>query len=86
MITKGFKEDTSLFETHELALVAVLIAWGFPVQKIDNADLKKVSFFFTNTPELIKAVESYWNNTGLVLPKSYFNALREIKSRIYGGY
>ena len=84
MIKKGLK-DTGIFISSELSLVAALVAWNFPIHSIDKSEFKKVSFIFQKTPELSRAVEAFWNETDYIAPKKYFYALREVKSRIYGG-
>jgi len=83
MITKGLRESDE-FQSHELSLIAALIAWDFPLVTVNKSSSKKVIFTFFKTTELLEAVESYWNDTKQVSPKKYFNALREAKSRIYG--
>jgi hypothetical protein len=81
MITKGLKQQ--VFESHELSLVCALIAWGFPIISVDKTSSKRVSFSFSKTLELDQCVDDFWNDTRLVSPKKYFNAMREAKSRIY---
>ena len=75
----------NIVSTHELSLVASLLAWGFSPIAIDKTDPKKVIFSFSGSQKLNSAVQTYWNDTGIVTPKKYFNALRDAKSRIYGG-
>ncbi len=72
-----------VFESHELSLVCALIAWGFPIISVDKTSSKRVTFSFAQTSELDQSVTNFWNDTRLVSPKSYFNAMREAKSRIY---
>ncbi len=81
MITKRLIQQT--FESHELSLVCALIAWDFPILSVDKTSSKRVTFFFELSPELEQSVTDFWNDTRLVLPKKYFNAMREAKSRIY---
>jgi len=82
MITKRL--NSNVFQSHELSLVAALIAWDFPLLQVDKTTSKRSIFFFEQSPELLLAIDSFWNDTKLVSPKRYFNALREAKSRIYG--
>ena len=84
MIKKRLRENDT-FVTQELSLIGALLAWNFPLTTVDKTDPKKVIFVFPNSPELQKAIQTFWNDTGVVTPKKYFNALREAKSRIYGG-
>lgn len=82
MINKKLEKD--VFMSQELSLVAALLAWNFPLVSINKLNSGKVMFVFSNTPELQKAIQAFWNNTGIITPKKYFYALREAKSRIYG--
>lgn len=82
MIKKGLKQPI-LFESHELSLVSALIAWDFPILKVEKNSTNRVTFFFELTPLIEQSVSDYWNDTKLVSPKKYFSALREAKSRIY---
>lgn len=84
MINKRFKTP-SLFSTPELSLTAALITWGFSLNYLDRSNPNKIVFQFLKNSELESAVETFWDNTGKVSPKAYFYALREVKSRIYGG-
>lgn len=81
MITKRLRQQ--LFESHELSLVCALIAWDFPIVSVDKTSSKRVTFSFEQTPDLEQSIEDFWNDARMVLPKKYFNAMREAKSRIY---
>ena len=83
MINNKLKES-EIFSTQELSLVAALIAWGFTLDSIDKTTPSKVTFIFTRDYFLDQAIQSFWNNSAQVPPKTYFQALREVKSRIYG--
>ncbi len=84
MINKRLKE-LNLFSTQELSLAAAIVAWGFPLDSIDKTNPLRVTFIFLRNSGVDQAIQAYWNNSGTVSPKIYFNALREVKSRIYGG-
>lgn len=70
-------------ELQELSLAATLLALNFvpSIQKIND---KKYTFSFENTPELQKAIDSYWKNQMVLNPKLYWNCVRELKARMYG--
>jgi hypothetical protein len=86
MIKKRLIQETSgIFRSSELSLTAALIAWNFTLHAVDKTNPSKVTFVFLRDSSLDKAIQSFWDNTGLVSPKAYFNALRELKSRIYEG-
>ena len=83
MINKRLKES-EIFSTQELSLVAALITWGFTLDAIDKTNPSKAKFLFRRNSLLDQAIQSFWSNTAQVFPKTYFHALREVKSRIYG--
>ncbi len=78
-------QEDKIFASQELSLVAALVSWGFPIFSVERSDPKRIIFAFDNSPELQDAVQDFWDDSGVVSPKKYFSALREIKSRIYGG-
>lgn len=72
--------DTYL--TSDLAL-ATTISLKFPIQDIDRSNSHKAVFVFLWSPELEELVESYFRNELKVSPQTFFNQLRDIKSRLY---
>lgn len=85
MINQLLKES-EIFSTQELSLSAALVAWGFPLDCVDKINPSgKATFIFLRSKELDQAVQAFWNNSSTVNPKFYFNALKEVKSRLYGG-
>jgi len=81
MIKKRLREDDTV-ATQELSLVAALLAWIFLLSQLIERILKKLLSFF-KYPRDSKAIQTFWDDTGIVSPKKYFYALREAKSRIY---
>lgn len=85
MINQSLK-TSDIFVTQELSLSAALVTWGFPLDSIDKTSSSaKATFIFLRSKELDGAIQAFWNNTATVFPKQYFNALKEVKSRLYGG-
>lgn len=78
-------KESEIFSTQELSLSAALLAWGFPLDSIDKTNPNKATFIFIRSSGLDQAIQAYWDSSGQISPKIYFNALREVKSRIYGG-
>lgn len=77
------KED--YIEISDFSLVSVLVGClGFPIVKMkgDPNEYPKVIFIFLKTKELEEAITGFWEGSLRVEPKSYWSALREIKSRI----
>lgn len=70
----------------DLALCSVLHYLSFPIVAIDRdpKEYPKVSFVFKKSKKLDDAVNQFWNGSLSVEPKGYWNASRELKSRIHG--
>ncbi|MCX6722672.1 MAG: DUF5659 domain-containing protein [Candidatus Staskawiczbacteria bacterium] len=71
-------------EISDLALVSALQCLGFSIVAFnhDPKDLPKVKMILKKSKELEEAVKNFFDGSLLVEPKSYWNAIREIKSRI----
>lgn len=76
---------SDLFLTSDLALTAALVCWGFTVISIDRTDPGRAVFSFKKSKEIEQAIKFFWDNSGKISPKDYFNVLRELKSRIREG-
>lgn len=77
------KED--YIEISDFSLVSVLVGClGFPIVKMkeDLNERSKVIFVFLKTKEMEQAIDEFWAGSLRVEPKSYWSAIREIKSRI----
>jgi hypothetical protein len=73
---------TDTYVTSDLAL-ATTISLQFPIQDIDRSNPHKAIFVFLRSPELEELVESYFRNELKISPQTFFNQLRDIKSRLY---
>ena len=60
-----------LYKSSDFGLVTFL-SLTFPIIQIEKIDIKRSSFVFDKTPELLEAIDSYWNQTALVDPNKYF--------------
>ncbi len=72
-------------ETSDLSLVSALGGClGFSILEIkaDPNEYPKVKFVFERSKKLEETITKFWNGSLLVEPKSYWSAIREIKSRI----
>ena len=70
------------YVTSDLAL-ATTISLQFPIQDIDRSNPRKAVFVFLRSPELEELVEGYFRNELKISPQTFFNQLRDIKSRLY---
>lgn len=76
--------DTHIFKCKDLALAGTLYLW-FPLLDLDISNVKQVYFCFQDSKDLRDTVNSYWNGSLLIEPKSYFQSIKLLKSRIYQG-
>ena len=74
----------SIAELTDLALVAALRCQGFSIESInrDPKNYPKVSFLFFKSNQLQETINAYWEGSLLIEPKTYWHAIRELKSRI----
>ncbi len=70
------------YVTSDLAL-ATTISLQFPIQDIDRSNPRKAVFVFPRSPDLEDLVEGYFRNELKISPQTFFNQLRDIKSRLY---
>ncbi|RJO60240.1 hypothetical protein C4544_05715 [candidate division WS5 bacterium] len=71
------------FETSDFPLAITLICQGFVIENFDTVEPRKIKFLFAETEVLLKTVNNYWNNKISVNPKVFFNAQKELKSRMF---
>lgn len=74
--------DTDFYLTSDLSLAATLSLF-FPLVEIDRSSNRKAVFLFKRSTELEELVESYFQNAIKVVPRAYYNQLRDIKARLY---
>lgn len=70
------------YRTQDLALSAFLNLY-FPILSLEKLDQFKFQFVFEDSISLQKEIDSFYNNTGKVNPKDYFNSIKNLKSRFY---
>jgi hypothetical protein len=75
--------DQTYFTTYDLGLSAALVAVGFALDQLDNADPRKVKFVFRRKSGLDAVIQNFWGNSCQVDAQTYFNALKMLKNRIY---
>jgi len=76
------QQTSDTYVTSDLAL-ATTISLQFPIQDIDRSNPRKAVFVFLRSPELEELVEDYFRNELKISPQTFFNQLRDIKSRLY---
>ena len=82
MTTKPTEKE--YFKSSDLALAAVLFLF-FPLEGIDKENPRKALFLFEKDSDghLDETITDYWRGELKVDPRRYFEALRQIKARLY---
>lgn len=81
------KDINSLFETSSLPLAGAIICCGISLDSVvKNPDGKSVFIFNrSNNPDLDQIIQNFWQKTLKIEPNSFWESIRFLKSRIYGG-
>ena len=74
--------NNDLFVTSDMCLGAVLLCLGFTIERIER-NRPKSSFLFKRVKGIDEAIQGFWAGKLNVEPKSFFNCIKEIKSRLY---
>ena len=80
---KKVLQEEDFFKTSDIALCAALCCYGYQVEAIDRRNPSKVAFFIKRDDKLDEIIQSYFTHRLKVEPLSFFNYLKEIKTRIY---
>ena len=75
------EENVSL---SDMSLVSCLVALQFPVVAFDRdpKEYPKIKMVFKKTKELEETINNFWSGSLKIEPKTYWNAIREMKSRV----
>lgn len=77
--------NENYYKTSDLSLAAALVTLGHQIINLERGDSRRVIFVFEGSEALTKAEQSFWSGMMQVSPKSYFEAIRTVKSRLYAG-
>jgi len=77
--------EQTIFSTSEFPLAIALHYFGFHIEGIDKTNPKRSKFIFPHTAELDECAELYWKKALTVEPQAFFNASKDLKSRLYDG-
>ena len=72
------------YQTSDIAQATVISLFQ-PLVEIKPQSNNKSLFVFKRCKELEKLIEDYWSGTLKIEPKTYFNQLKQIKTRLYSG-
>lgn len=73
------------YETKSLPLAAAILSLGIVLNSVVKGPEDKSIFVFPHTEDLDQILESFWRKELRIEPNSFWESLRFLKSRIYGG-
>lgn len=71
------------FKTSDLGLVAALQIFGYPIETMDRSNPAKIIFVIAGDKMMDDLIQKFWSKNLEVDALSYFESLKNIKSRIY---
>lgn len=79
-------KDANIYKTKDFYLGATLLAYGIPLQRLENINSGVYLFVFgTSEQSAEKVINSYWDRS-LKLPiRNFVEAINELKTRIHLG-
>lgn len=77
------QEDAGFFYTFDLGLSAALVSVGFSLVSLDRENLRKVQFVFRRSEGMDELVDAYWADRLEVKARTYFDATKMLKNRLY---
>lgn len=80
-MTKILQEN--YFKSSDIALCSALCCFGYQIEEIDKQNPSKAIFFIKKDEKLEGLVKKYFIHELKVEPLSFFNFLKENKTRIY---
>lgn len=76
------EHENNSFESSDLSLVAALCCFGAVIESVDRSAPRAV-FYIRRENGLGQLVQAFHAHSLQVEPLTYFNALKEAKSRLY---
>lgn len=76
-------EEKDFFKTSDIALCSALCCYGYQIEAVDRQNPSKAIFLIKRDERLDGLIQRYFTHQLKVEPLSFFNFLKEIKTRIY---
>lgn len=76
-------QEKDYFKTSDISLCSALCCYGYSVEAIDKANPSKAIFWIRKDERFDDLIKLYFAHQAKVDPISFFNFLKEIKTRIY---
>lgn len=72
-----------VWTTYDLGVSAALSCSGFELLALDKANPRKALFVFRHTDQIEEVVDQYFADRLEVKARSFFDAIKALKNRIY---
>ena len=78
-------QNQSLYQTADLSCAAALSLF-FPIEAIDKSNPRRAFFSFSQTDKLDKVLIQFQRGELKVEPRAFFDAIKNLKTRLYEPY
>ena len=75
--------ENEYFESSNLSLVGTLCVFGAAIEGVNRNDGHRAIFYIKHEKGLERLVQAFYARELKVEPLAYYNALRDVKSRLY---
>ena len=82
-VVASSEDNSDFFYTFDLGLSAALVSVGFSLVSLDRGNLRKTQFVFRRGDGMDEAIDAYWADRLEVKSRTYFDALKMLKNRLY---
>lgn len=76
-------DENEKYETSDLSLVAALCCFGATIAAVERGNGSRAVFYLHHEKGLEGLVRAFWAHSLQVDPLTYFNCLKEAKTRLY---
>ena len=76
-------QDENYYSTSDLALAASILCLDYKLETLDRKDSRRAVFIFNRDEALNNVLDAYWGDNLAVNPRTYFDALKSLKTRLY---
>ena len=83
IMNKKLNNQENYFQTSDISLCATLCCYGYQLESVDSKNPQRAVFLINKNEQLDNLIQKYWTHQLQVEPMSFFNYLKEIKTRIY---
>ena len=75
--------NQNFFQTYDLGCAGALVSAGYHLKNLDKSQPRKAQFLFVKEESIEQSVEDYFSGNFQVDALAFFNALKNLKNRIY---